>query len=1036
MVNPEIIRLTNKMVPTIVSYDPKLNSFIIGNLARDSGLRGRTNVFNFKLDVGKTDKVFSEQKNYWITPTGKPEDLRTLTAKDATLEFLKELLKDIELPSKIIVGEPAVNDEDWKTNFRKHVREVLEELNFGTPQFLYEPFAVFQYYRNVEKTLVPLSKAEIVLIIDVGGGTFSSCIIRTTNEGDLARMGALSVPLGLRAELVGGFEIDKALLIRAVEKSTEKGVVWKDNPINRVEGPYKHVMLLVEDAKIKLSKAIGQNVRLADDLSDIVVPLSFEGGSLHPERDINIELSGEDLKAVIRRMWRKHYGRIIIDTVNEAEKQLSKLKIELKEIDKVLIAGGSSRLPFMKEEVLTVLPNMVKKDGVFIGTDVGAAVAYGIAAECRERTRKFPELSVNRLAPCLMNEIYLGFRRTRKDPFVIPKIQFEGITNRDGRLISKPCELDELKLNFEIDLPFEAREKMFYGFFEQPIREGQDITPLNLVNDVFSIRFSGKIARRCELSLNIQQNGSVKPSFRFREEGIRAAKETIVVDCPEFYYEDLKIEEGYPFVGIDFGTSNSYVTRFLSLPRELKAATYPEFQIQDSVKEKLRELELENRKLRAEGIISRENVLAHAKYEKLLMVFHSNKIEGNPLTVGETSAVFGAENQNALPKREREAYNLEKAYNWLIENADGWKRGSEAFVRHINEMILEGVDKGGGEYRKKSVTISGMDFTPPHSASVAAFMEKLGIELRNGPGDRSVIEFAAAMHTKLVYIHPFIDANGRTARLLMSAILLSENLPVIVVNYDDKQRYLDALSKCNDGDISSLVVLFIEYFTQNIEEIRKGITEGEGVKEEIEFESRAEQGLIKAAMQEVGAKIIESPLTKIMQLKLEEQKKIQLISYESWKQGFALLMTEMKSIVGNFNAIDEYKHAGYRIRLNDYDMLSLDKYIDISQDKRVSRTWFLGIEMTGPISSVRMLFFFEHARYKIASKKNSSRVCLTLAMFDRMFYRRLTSEPISLREIGFADGQLVFMYNGDVVAEGTVGLALETFLAEVIKAYL
>jgi len=96
MANPEIISLTNEIVPTILSYDDKSNSYMIGNSARLGGLKGRTSVFNFKPDLGNTDKVFSEGRTgkYWITKTGKSgQDLITLTPKEATAEFLKQLLE-------------------------------------------------------------------------------------------------------------------------------------------------------------------------------------------------------------------------------------------------------------------------------------------------------------------------------------------------------------------------------------------------------------------------------------------------------------------------------------------------------------------------------------------------------------------------------------------------------------------------------------------------------------------------------------------------------------------------------------------------------------------------------------------------------------------------------------------------------------------------------------------------------------------------------------------------------------------------------
>lgn len=528
MPNSDVIPLTSEIVPTILSFDEKTHSYIIGKTARVGGLKGRTSVFNFKPDLGNTDRVFSESRTgkYWITKTGRSEqDLITLTPREATVEFLRELLKGIELPAQIIVGEPAVIDEGWKENFRNHTREVFKDLKLGAPQFFYEPFAVFQYYRHIEKVLHPVSQAEIVLVIDIGGGTFSSCVIRTTEEGDLARGGPLAVPLGLKAELCGGSEIDKALLEIVVEKATRKGIVWKDDPIRRVESSKFHVLLHIEDAKIRLSNLIGEKARLLDSLSHITVPVLLEKETLHPEQDIEVNLTGEDLRLVIRKMWRTRYGKIVTDTVTEAEKQLSKSGMKLEKIDKVLIAGGSSGLPFMKEEIVTALPTRVREERIFVGANVGAAVAFGIAAECKERVKKFPELSVNRLAPCLLSELYLGFRRTRRDPFVAAKIHSKRSVNKEGKLISKPCEMGDLSLRFELELPFELKDRVFYGFFNRPITDvEEEFVPINITNDVFSIKFSGRVAKKCELLLEVKRNGMVQPTFLFKQKGIGAKK--------------------------------------------------------------------------------------------------------------------------------------------------------------------------------------------------------------------------------------------------------------------------------------------------------------------------------------------------------------------------------------------------------------------------------------------------------------------------------------------------------------------------------
>ena len=105
------------------------------------------------------------------------------------------------------------------------------------------------------------------------------------------------------------------------------------------------MLLHLEDAKIALSRAIGEHARIAEDFSSIRALVHLEAGTLHPDEHIDVELTGEDLKTVIRKVWRRHWGEIIARTVTEARK-----KLNFERLDKVLVAGGSSRLPFMRGE--------------------------------------------------------------------------------------------------------------------------------------------------------------------------------------------------------------------------------------------------------------------------------------------------------------------------------------------------------------------------------------------------------------------------------------------------------------------------------------------------------------------------------------------------------------------------------------------------------------------------------------------------------------------------------------------------------------
>jgi molecular chaperone DnaK (HSP70) len=94
------------------------------------------------------------------------------------------------------------------------------------------------------------------------------------------------------------------------------------------------------------------------------------------------------------------------------------MQLSLDKIDRVLVAGGSSRLPFVKEEIALVLPSMVERSSIQIGSDIAEAVAYGIACECREQAKREPTLVVDKLSPCILNDLYIAFKKSRRDTYV------------------------------------------------------------------------------------------------------------------------------------------------------------------------------------------------------------------------------------------------------------------------------------------------------------------------------------------------------------------------------------------------------------------------------------------------------------------------------------------------------------------------------------------------------------------------------------------------------------------------------------------
>ena len=89
----------------------------------------------------------------------------------------------------------------------------------------------------------------------------------------------------------------------------------------------------------------------------------------------------------------------------------------------------------------------------------------------------------------------------RPDPDVL---NIRGLLFKNGQLLSAPFETEEAILEYEIELPFDVSDRLFYVFTDKPIRNNEDVIPLNLSHDVFSVPKLDKLSRKCELQLEIK----------------------------------------------------------------------------------------------------------------------------------------------------------------------------------------------------------------------------------------------------------------------------------------------------------------------------------------------------------------------------------------------------------------------------------------------------------------------------------------------------------------------------------------------------
>ncbi len=202
------------------------------------------------------------------------------------------------------------------------------------------------------------------------------------------------------------------------------------------------------------------------------------------------------------------------------------------------------------------------------------------------------------------------------------------------------------------------------------------------------------------------------------------------------------------------------------------------------------------------------------EYFVSLFTYDSNAIEGNTLTLQETSLIlFDKITPKGKSLREiNEAINHKKAFNYILKyNEDINKE----FICEIQRLVVEKTLKKEledqiGKYRTSQVRIRGTKFIPPKFEDVPNEMKKLLIWYGKNKNKIQPIILVSYFHSAFESIHPFIDGNGRTGRLVMNFMLRKFNYPMINIPNKDKLDYYTALEAARKGNLRKLVKLIIK----------------------------------------------------------------------------------------------------------------------------------------------------------------------------------------------------------------------------------
>lgn len=211
-----------------------------------------------------------------------------------------------------------------------------------------------------------------------------------------------------------------------------------------------------------------------------------------------------------------------------------------------------------------------------------------------------------------------------------------------------------------------------------------------------------------------------------------------------------------------------------------------------------KEVDILKKELDSKRPIPKETLKSLKESINLEWTYNSNGIEGNTLTLRETQVVLeGITVGGKSIKEHLEAINHEKAILYLDNLVKNDNPITEWNIKNIHQLILKDIDsENAGKYRQENVTIKGATHIPPDHIRVHELMEKLILNYSNWNNFHPIIR-AALLHGELVKIHPFIDGNGRTSRLLMNLVLMNNGYNPVIIKKEHRLKYYEALDKAH-----------------------------------------------------------------------------------------------------------------------------------------------------------------------------------------------------------------------------------------------
>ena len=219
------------------------------------------------------------------------------------------------------------------------------------------------------------------------------------------------------------------------------------------------------------------------------------------------------------------------------------------------------------------------------------------------------------------------------------------------------------------------------------------------------------------------------------------------------------------------------------------------------------------------GELSTRRPLTRGEVERLRdefvveYTYNSNAIEGNTLTLKETAMVLEGVTIDQKPLKDHlEAIGHRDAFRYVENLVKDKTALGEYTIKSIHSLVLIDRPEDKGVFRRIPVRIMGAFHEPPQPYMIEPMINDLLIKHGERKASMHLIEAIALFHLDFEGIHPFIDGNGRTGRLLMNLELMQNGYPAIDVKFTDRRRYYEAFDAYyRNQNANAMIQLIAEY---------------------------------------------------------------------------------------------------------------------------------------------------------------------------------------------------------------------------------